>query len=45
VVKDQNSLHDAGDPVGTAAELSQETPAFEGAMAYWPMHQIPAWLL
>jgi hypothetical protein len=29
-MKDENGHHDVGDPVGAAAELSQEAPAFEG---------------
>jgi hypothetical protein len=29
VVKDDDSLHDAGDPVGAAAEFSQKAPALQ----------------
>ncbi len=29
-MKDENGLYDVGDPLGAAAELSQEAPAFEG---------------
>jgi hypothetical protein len=30
VVKDEDGLHDVGDPVGAAAELPQEAPPLKG---------------